>query len=195
MTLKIKNMVCDRCIKVVREELERLHLKVRSVELGTAVVERGSKPVNRDAIRQALVANGFDLLEDARVARTERIKQSVIRFVRGLDGSFDRPPKFTEALARDLNADYQSLSALFSSIENMTIEHYVILQKIERVKELLVYGELSLSEIGHRLGYSSVAHLSAQFKSVTGFTPTAFKKLKRHRRQPLDRVASPARRV
>jgi AraC-like DNA-binding protein len=194
-TLKIKNMVCDRCIRVVREELERLRLEVRSVSLGEAVVRSGKGRINRDTVRLVLRANGFDLLDDERVAGTERIKQAVIRYVRSLDGSTERPPRFTDVLSKDLHAEYHSLSALFSSVENITIEHYVILQKIERVKELLVYGELTLGEIGHRLGYSSVAHLSAQFKAVTGFTPTSFKRLKHHQRQPLDAVGSRPRKV
>ena len=187
VSLKIKNMVCDRCIRVVRDELEKLGLDVRSVGLGEAVVAPARKPVDLGTIRRTLTENGFELLDDRRAQRVEEIKQSLLRYVRSLDGRAGRPARYTEVLAHDLRGDYHSLSALFSSVENMTVEHYVILQKIERAKELLVYGEQTLSEISDTLGYSSVAHLSAQFKQITGFTPTAFKRLK-GRRLALDKV-------
>ncbi len=187
--MKIKNMVCDRCIRVVREELTTMGYTVVSVELGEAVVARGRKAPDREAIRRMLEQNGFELLDDRRTQRVEQMKQIVIRYVRELDATKRRPDKFADVLSRELLADYDALSALFSSVENTTVEHYVILQKIERVKELLVYDQLTLSEISYRLGYSSVQHLSSQFKTVTGFTPSAFKRLKKHARTPLDKVS------
>ncbi len=189
VVLKIKNMVCDRCIRVVREELTAMGCTVDSVVLGEAAVRAGRNKPEMGAIRVMLERNGFELLDDRRTQRVEQIKQAVIRYVRGLDGSIRAPEKFAIALARGLHADYDTLSALFSSVENTTVEHFVILQKIERVKELLVYNQLTLSEISYTLGYSSVQHLSSQFKVITGFTPTAFKRLKTHTRTPLDKVA------
>ncbi len=187
--LKIKNMVCDRCIRVVREELTAMGYDVRSVELGEAVVSRGRTAPDRDAIRKMLERNGFELLDDRRTQRVEQMKRIVIRYVRELDTTQRPPEKFADVLSRELNSEYDALSALFSSVENTTVEHYVILQKIERVKELLVYDQMTLSEISYRMGYSSVQHLSSQFKAVTGFTPSAFKRLKTHVRTPLDKVS------
>lgn len=188
MVLKIKNMVCDRCIRVVREELTAMGFRVDSVTLGEAVIVARRHTPDVTAIRAMLRRNGFDLLNDRRAERVEQIKQVIIQYVRRLDTAERQPEKFTAVLSRELRSDYNALSSLFSSVENTTIEHYVILQKIERVKELLVYDQLTVSEISYRMGYSSVQHLSAQFKSVTGFTPSAFKRLKTHMRTPLDRV-------
>ncbi len=187
-TLHIKNMVCNRCIKVVREELEKLHLEVRSIALGEAVVGGDVSSVHND-IKQTLAENGFELIENKKARTIERVKLAILNLIRSgeLEKGFEE--KYSEYLAREIGQEYSSLSSLFSSMESMTIEHYIILQKIERAKELLKYGELTLSEISYKLGYSSVGHLSNQFKKTTGMTPSEFKKLVGNTRLPLDKVA------
>jgi AraC-like DNA-binding protein len=180
--LAIKNMVCARCVRVVKEELEKLGLEVKSVELGEAIV---SGDVSVSQIRQTLAQAGFELLEDKKARQVEQIKNFIIQLIQEPE---TRNLNYSNQIAEHLGKDYHYLSQLFSSSENVTIEKYIILQKIERVKEWLVYDELSLSEMAYKLGYSSVAHLSNQFKQVTGFTPTAFKKLKSHNRTALDEV-------
>ena len=190
-TLYIRNMVCNRCIKVVGEELHKLGLDVRSIGLGVAVVGGNVEDPLLRKIRTSLEENGFELIEDKRIKTIERIKLAVLKLVRSeaLESSFKG--KHSDYIAQELGQDYQGLSALFSSTESMTIEQYIILQKIERAKELLKYGELTLSEISYKLGYSSVQHLSGQFKKVTGLTPSAFNNLTRNLRTPLDKVSSP----
>ena len=183
-------MVCNRCIKVVREELEKLHLEVRSIALGEAVVGGDVSSVHKD-IKQTLAENGFELIENKKARTIERVKLAILNLIRSgeLEKGFEE--KYSEYLAREIGQEYSSLSSLFSSMESMTIEHYIILQKIERAKELLKYDELTLSEISYKLGYSSVAHLSAQFKQVTGMTPTRFKKIMQNTRLPLDKISAP----
>lgn len=186
-TLYIKNMVCDRCIRTVKEEMEELGLDVRSIQLGEAVVASTKKP-DLAKIREALVLNGFELIDDRRVKIIERIKTLIISMIHHTDQEKPIHQKYSTAIARELGYDYRYLSSLFSSIENMTIEKFIILQRIERVKELIVYDELTLSEIAYRTGYSSVQHLSSQFKKTTGFTPSYFKTIKENKRRPLDRL-------
>jgi AraC family transcriptional regulator len=181
-------MVCNRCIKVVSEELEKLGCDVRSIALGEAVVGGEVLPRDLEKVKLTLEQNGFELIEDRRVKTIERIKQVVLKLVRRDAEKEPLTTKYSEQIARELGKDYHSLSTLFSSIENITIEHFIILQRIERAKELLKYGELTLSEISYKLGYSSVPHLSNQFKTVTGMTPSQFKKLVENTRLPLDKV-------
>lgn len=188
-TLYIKNMVCNRCIRVVREELEKLGLRVGRIELGEVDLVDG-KTIDLKKIQLVLEQNGFQLIEDKRVRIIERIKLAILKLVQ-LDHSVS-PLRLNHSdyISRELGHDYHSLSSLFSSVENVTIEQYIILQKIERVKELLKYGELTLSEIAFEMGYSSVQHLSNQFKKVTGLTPSHFKDLKESLRKPLDKVGT-----
>lgn len=189
-TLHIKNMVCNRCIKVVREELQTLGYDVRSIVLGEVVIAGQVDRVGLHRIRLVLEQNGFELLEDRHAKTVERIKHAVLRLVRR---DAEREPlreKVSVYIEREVGRDYHTLSTLFSSTENITIEQYLILQRIERVKELLKYGELTLSEISYKLGYSSVQHLSNQFKKVTGMTPSAFKKMVGEVRKPLDEVGA-----
>jgi AraC family transcriptional regulator len=183
--LAIKNMVCNRCVRVVQEELEKLGLEVKEVSLGEATVWFSGEKVPQDKIAQALAKAGFELLGDKKAKTVEEIKRFVIQLVQQPD---HRNKNYSELISGHIGKDYHALSQLFSTTENVTIEKYIILQKIERVKELLVYDELSLSQIADEMGYSSVAHLSGQFKQVTGFTPSAFKKLKTHNRKPLDEI-------
>ena len=187
-TLYIKNMVCPRCIKVVKDELTNIGLKVKSVELGEATIETNNKPVNLDEIRNILEANGFELLDDKQGKLVEKIKTLIIEKIQATQPGEIEKFNFSKYLSENLNVTYQYLSHLFSSLEDTTIEKYIIHQKIEKVKELLVYDELTLSEIAFNLGYSSVQHLSSQFKKVTGFTPSHYKNLKNKKRIPLDKV-------
>ncbi len=181
-------MVCDRCIRVVREELQNIGYAVRAVELGRAMVESKNTKIDLAAIRSVLEANGFELLDDRRSQLVERTKTEIIRLVRQDYDGFSNV-KISAELARALNRNYNSLSTLFSSVQGITIERFAILQRIERAKELLKYGELTLSQIADTLGYSSVQHLSNQFKQITGLTASAFKSRTHLRRVSLDRVA------
>lgn len=184
--ITIRNMVCDRCIRVVREELTRLGLTVRSVRLGEAAV-RGRISARR--LREVLEANGFGLVENREERLIEAAKRAIIAYVRGGPDAAGGPAGSASAyLEKATGVPYRRLSALFSSVENISIEHAVILQKIEYAKELLKYGEETLSEIAYRLGYSSVQHLSAQFREITGFTASAFKAMAHPPRRALDRV-------
>jgi AraC family transcriptional regulator len=185
--LFIKNMVCPRCIKVVREDLTKLGLDVRSVILGEVVVSGAITDVMLGKIREVLTGDGFELIEDRKAKTIEKIKHAVIKLAQLNHTSHPLAVKDSEFIAREVGLDYHTLTVLFSSIENITIEQYLILQKIEHIKELLKYNELSLSEIAFQMGYSSVAHISNQFKKVTGMTPSAFKKLGNARRLPIDR--------
>lgn len=182
----IKNMVCNRCIKVVREEFEKLGLSILDIQLGEVTVAGNSIPL--DEIKTVLAENGFELVEDKKAVLINRIKSLIIELVYS-EQLEDSGVRFSDYITERLEMyDYQYLSSLFSSIENITIEHYFILQKIERAKELLKYDELTLSEIAYRLGYSSVAHLSAQFKRVTGLTASQFKNLSGNNRIPIDKL-------
>ena len=187
MIIHIKNMVCDRCIMAVRGELDRLGLEYRNVQLG--LVELANAPDKQliMLLREGLEAKGFEWLDDKRSQVVEKIKNTIIELVHRTDGS-DFNLKLSAHLEITIGLDYHYLSTLFSSVEGISIERYSILQRIERVKELIMYNEKNLSEIAFELGYSSVQHLSQQFKKVTGLTPSAFKALDNKRRRPLDRI-------
>ena len=186
MLLRIKNMVCDRCVMVVRTELERAGCRVLAVRLGEAEVEGGLSPGEKVRLAERLEALGFELLEDRRARMIEAVKRAVIELVRAEEVMPD--VRLSEYLQERLRVDYRQISTLFSETEGRTVEKYFIAQKIERVKELLVYDELSLGEIAFRLGYSSVAHLSAQFKQVTGMTPSRYKLMGSAGRRTIDSV-------
>ena len=187
-TLYIKNMVCPRCIKVVRDELQALGHDVRNVILGEVTVSGtvGDKQLRQ--INKALEENGFELIEDRNVRLIEKIKHAVLKLVQN---DYEVNPirlKDSEFISKEVERDYHFLSTLFSSVENITVEHFTILQRVERAKELLKYGEMTLSEISYKLGYSSLAHLSNQFKQVTGMTPTRFKNMAGSSRKPVTHV-------
>ena len=185
--LHIKNMVCYRCIKVVKEELENLNLAVKDVKLGEAVIlDTGARLVT-DEIRRKLEENGFELLDDKKAKTVEQIKKVVIGLIHQNEQQ-KQHLNFSHLIAEEVGQDYNYLSTLFSNMESITIEQFIILQRIERVKELLVYNELNLSEIAYKTGYSSVQHLSTQFKKVTGLTPSHFKAIKENKRKALDQV-------
>lgn len=184
--LLIKNMVCNRCIKVVKEELEKIGLIVNNISLGEVVTESAISKALHDKIKSVLSENGFELIEDKKGKIVENIKSLIINKVHNKDGLFGMKHSFSKIIEQELDADYTYLSNLFSSIEGITIEHFIILQKIERAKELLKYGEITLSEIAYTLDYSSVQHLSNQFKKVTGLSASEFRKLTDNMRKPLD---------
>lgn len=187
MELRIKNMVCDRCISAVSGILKDLDIPVASLALGVAQTTGELDPARLKKLQTRLETEGFELIDDHRIKLVEEIKQQIIRLVHY--GELDEMNEnLSGYLSAALHKDYHYLSHLFSSLENNTIEQYFILQKIEKVKEWLVYNELTLQEMAYRLGYSSTAHLSNQFKKITGFTPTAFKQLKEHHRKPIDKV-------
>jgi len=167
-------MVCDRCKMVVSQELERHGLHVAGVQLGVAQIQEELDKQQRAMLAESLGRLGFELLDDARSKTVERIKKNIIDRIHHRD-YLDIKVNWSALLADELNQDYKQLSGLFSAVEGITLEQYIIRQKIERVKELLFYDELNLSQISYKLGYSSVAHLSAQFKKVMGQTPSQFK--------------------
>lgn len=184
MKLFIKNMVCIRCKMVVKEELIRLGLHCTTVELGEAEIVETITAAQRDQIQIALMRSGLELMDDKKSMLIQKIKNVIIELVH-----YSEEPlrvKFSEYLSQKLNYDYTYLANIFSEVQGTTIEKFIISHKIERVKELLVYDQLNLSEIAYLMHYSSVSHLSAQFKKVTGLTPSHFKLIKKKRRNMLD---------
>ncbi len=181
-------MVCHRCKLAVENELKKLELHSLKIELGEVVLKEDS--ISKQQLQQLssnLDALGFELLDDKRQKLIEQIKTLIIKSVHH---SSEQPSKnYSVLIAENLHHDYSYLSKLFSETEGITIEQFIINQKIERVKELLVYDEKSLGEIAFDTGYSSVAHLSSQFKKVTGLTPTAFKRSGIHHRKTLDTLS------
>jgi len=186
MKLFIKNMVCIRCKMVVRSELERIGIQYKVVELGEAELFDNISSDQREQLNLLLKKSGLELMDDKKSMLIEKIKTVIIELVH-YSGELPKT-KFSEYLSEKLNHDYTYLSNLFSEVQGITIEHFLIAHKIERVKELLVYDELNLTEIAYKLHYSSVAHLSNQFKKVTGLTPSHFKQLKDKRMSTLENV-------
>jgi AraC-like DNA-binding protein len=184
--LYIKYMVSIRCKMVVREVLKKLGLHYSIVELGEVNVMETITEEQREQIRAELHKSGLELMDDRKSILIERIKNLIVEMVHYTD----ELPKvnFSAFLSEKLNHDYTYMANLFSETEGITIEHYILLHKIERVKELILYDELNLSEIAWKMHYSSVAHLSSQFKKITGLTPSYFKSLKHKRRSTLDNV-------
>lgn len=171
--LHIKNMVCDRCIRVVKEDLGKLGLQLKSVSLGKVELEEIPDEKMILEIKRTLEKEGFELISDKKTKLVSAIKTEVIRLTR--DENNGLQTTFSSHISKKLGHDYSYLSSLFSEIEGITIEKFIISQKIEFAKELLIYDELSLNEISYKLGYSSVQYLSGQFKKITGMTPTKFK--------------------
>lgn len=186
MKLYIKNMVCDRCKLVVRRELEQLGLQPSAVALGEVNLPGELSDTQKQQIAATLKPLGFDLIDDKKSRIIERVKTLIVQLVHAQQNALQT--NLSDYLSDQLNQDYTTISHIFSDVEGTTIEKYFIAQKIERVKELLVYDELTLSEIAYQLRYSSVAHLSNQFKKVTGLTPSHFKNIGAARRKPLDGV-------
>lgn len=179
-------MVSIRCKMLVKTELEKLGLHYIAVSLGEVDVLEDITVAQRAIIKAALLKSGLELLDDKKAILIERIKGVIIEVIH----YSDELPKtnFSDYLSEKLQYDYTYLANLFSETEATTIEHYIIIHKIERVKELIIYDELNLTEIAWKLHYSSVAHLSHQFKKVTGLTPSFFKSLKNKKRNSLENL-------
>ncbi len=186
MKLFIKYMVSSRCKMEVKAALDQLGLHYSKVSLGEVNLKQDLTREQIDQLKKILLKSGLELMDDKKSVLIERIKAVIIEMIHNVD----EPPQsnFSEYLSKKLNCDYSYLANLFSDVTGITIEHYIIAHKIERVKELLLYDELNLTEISYRLNYSSVAHLSGQFKKVTGLTPTYFRNLRNKKLIILDKV-------
>ena len=185
-TLYIRNMVCDRCRMVVRELFAELGIEPLSVELGVVRTAVAVEDEQRKRLDARLRELGFELIDDPRQQIVERVKAEIIRLVHRDNGALR--VNLSDRLTETTHHEYSQISKLFSETTGTTVEKYFIAQKIERVKELLTYGELSRGEIADLMNYSSAAHLSAQFKSLTGMTPTRFREQAAGHRKPLDKV-------
>lgn len=182
---RIKNMVCPRCIEAVEHVFSSMGKSV-SVTLGQAVTVTPMTLEEKELVANKLKEKGFELLEDGKSALISQIKTKIVELVHHRDNEMNE--NLSTQLSKALNQDYASLSRLFSAVEGVTIERYYTKQKVEKVKELLFYGEMTLSEISFQMGYSSVAYLSAQFKKETGMTPSAFKNSGFANRKSLDKI-------
>lgn len=184
-------MVCNRCVMVVKQELERQGLHPEKISLGEVTIKEDNlTDTQQDKLNSALITLGFERIDDRKARLIEAMKNKIINMIHHTD-KVDTKFNWSSVLSEEMHYEYNYLSNLFSSIEGITLEQYIIRQKIEKVKELLFYDELSLSEIANKLGYSSVAHLSGQFKKVTGFTPSEMKKSRDldQNRKPLDSIS------
>lgn len=182
----VKNMVCPRCIMAVRQIFQEMNYAPTEVALGEVETSEPVSPEMLPVLREKLTSYGFELIDDSKSQLIEKIKTLIIELIHYRKD--DLKMNYSDFIADNLDKDYHYLSNLFSDVTGTTIEKYIISQKIERVKELLVYDESTLSQIANNLGYSSVAHLSAQFKKVTGLTPGHFKQIGNNKRKPLDQV-------
>jgi AraC-like DNA-binding protein len=179
-------MVSLRCKMVVKAELEKMKLSYSTIDLGEVDIVKNISDAKRKQLKKVLLQSGLELMDDQRAILVERIKNLIVEMVH----YNDELPKvnFSDYLSEKLNHNYNYLANLFSEVKGTTIEHFIIMHKIERVKELIIYDELTLTEISYKLHYSSVAHLSTQFKKITGLTPSFFKSLKHKKRRSLEDV-------
>ncbi|MEO8516372.1 MAG: AraC family transcriptional regulator [Flavobacterium sp.] len=186
MKLYIKYMVSIRCKTVVKNELEKMGLRYVMLELGLVETMEELTSEQLNVLKTALLKCGLELMDDKKAVLIEKIKNIIIEMIH----YSDEMPKinYSDYISEKLGQDYTHISKIFSEVKGITIEHYIIAHKIEKVKELLLYDELNLSEISYKLNYSSVAHLSQQFKKVTGLTPSFFKQLKDKKRNSLDNI-------
>lgn len=184
MTLQIKNMVCPRCIMSVKDILDRHNLPYHSVELGKVELYNPLSDTQKKQLNQSLEDYGFEILEHQETKLINQVKSYIIDKVH--HSYQNTQTNLSSELSKLLHKDYSILSKLFSRIEGITIEQFYLQQRVEKIKELLTYNELKVTEIAHELGYSSVAHLSTQFKKITGMSPSAFKKLHHKPRKSLD---------
>jgi AraC-like DNA-binding protein len=179
-------MVCNRCKMIVKSELEKLGVHIVSLELGEVELSQSLNPEQKLKIAEQLALYEFELIDDHKSKFIEKVKTLIIDLVHHKNAELKL--NLSELIAKHIGQDYSMISNLFSEVEGITIEKYFILQKIERIKELLMYEEMSLSEISFLLNYSSVAYLSNQFKKVTGLTPSHFKQLKLKKRKSLEKL-------
>lgn len=185
-TLHIKNMVCDRCKMAVQTQIENVGLKAGKIELGEIEIIGELNDIRRESLKQGLKQIGFELIDDGNAKTVERIKNAIVELVHYAQDELK--VNYSSYIADKLGKDYTYLSNLFSDFEGTTIEKFIIRQKIERAKEMLEYGDLTLSQIADRLGYSNVAYLSSLFKKVTGLTPSQYKESNLKSRKSLDKV-------
>lgn len=186
MTLFIKHMVSNRCKMAVKEELKKLGLHYILVDLGEVKIKETISSEKRELLKLNLHQSGLELMDDKKAMLIEKIKTIIIQMVHHSDEIIKI--NFSDYLSEKMNHDYTYLSNLFSEAQGTTIEHYIISHKIERIKELIIYGEHNITEIAWKMGYSSVAHLSNQFKKVTGQSPSFFKQLKEKHRCPIEDI-------
>ena len=186
MKLYIKYMVSHCCKLMVKEEFRKLGLKAYNIELGEVEVDGEISPELFEKIKDALLKQGHELMEDKKSIQIEKIKNVIIEMIHYSDEPLEI--KYSEFLSSKLESDYTYISNLFSEVTGVTIQQFIITHKIERVKELIIYNELSLKEIAYKLHYSSVGHLSNQFKKITGLSPIFYKSLKKKRRISLESV-------
>jgi len=181
-------MVSIRCKMVVKEVLKKLGLHYIIVDLGVVDIMEDITPEQREQIKKDLLKSGLELMDDKRAVLIEKIKNVIVEMVH----YEDELPKtnFSDYISEKLNYDYVYLANLFSEVQGTTIEHFIISHKIERVKELIIYDEMNLTEIAWKMHYSSVAHLSNQFKKVTGLTPSHYKQLREKRRSPIEEIGN-----
>lgn len=188
MKLNIKNMVSNTCKMLVKEELKKLGLHFIVVDLGEVDVMEDISEEQRNQLKIDLSQFGLELLDDKRIVLIEKIKNIIIEMILNSDETIKI--KFSNFLSEKLHYNYTYLANLFSEVQGISIQQFIILHKIERVKELMFYDELNIKEIAYRLNYSSVAHLSNQFKKVTGLSPGHFKQLKDKMRSPIEEVGN-----
>lgn len=188
MKLFIKYMVSTRCKMVVKDELKKLGLHFVVVDLGEVDIMETINTEQRMELKAALLASGLELMDDKKAMLIEKIKNAIVEMVHYSDELIKT--NFSDFLSKKLNHDYTYLANLFSEVQGTTIEQFIINHKIERIKELIIYGELNITEIAWKMNYSSVAHLSNQFKKNTGLTPSHFKQMKNKRRSPLEEVGN-----
>lgn len=181
-------MVSNRCKMAVKEELKKLGLHFIVVELGEVEIMEKISPEQRELLKTGLLDSGLELMDDRRSVLIERIKNVIVDMVHHSD--VEVRVKFSHYLSEKLNHDYTYLANLFSEVQGTTIEQFIIAHKIERIKELIIYDELNITEIAWKMNYSSVAHLSNQFKKMTGLTPSHFKQLKNKRRSPIEDIGN-----
>jgi len=179
-------MVSNRCKMAVKDELKKLGLHFILVELGEVDIMETITLEQRNALKLGLIDSGLELMDDKRAVLIEKIKNAVIEMVHYSDEVIKT--NFSDYLSEKLNHDYTYLANLFSEVQGITIEHFIINHKIERIKELIIYDELNITEIAWKMNYSSVAHLSNQFKKVTGLSPSHFKQLKNKRRNQIEDI-------
>lgn len=179
-------MVSNRCKMLVKDELVKLGLAFSTIDLGQVTLKNPLSILQRESLQLALLQSGLELMEDKKAIIIEQIKNAIVSLVHYSD---DLPKmNLSDYLSKKLNYDYTYLSNLFSETEGTTIEHFLLIHKIERVKELIIYDELNLTQIAWKMHYSSIAHLSHQFKKITGLTPSFFKSLKEKKREVLENL-------
>jgi AraC family transcriptional regulator len=187
-TLLVKNMVCHRCVLVVEDILQNAGIPFSKVLFGEIYLNSGLPEEQKELLKEKLAAVGFELIDNHMSGLIEKIKAHVIRKARNDVDEKDNKSKLSIYLSNKLHHEYTYLSSVFSSVEGRTIENFFIEQRIEKAKELLIYGQMTLSEIAYELEYSSVAHLSGQFKKITGLTPSYFKEVGTSMRKSLDSI-------